>query len=234
MVPGILPRPFDPSFLGPVADALIASLHMVAKFRYRPFLRLEEMGLFMEFVVKLTDLEARVAECVGTLIDNEGYELVKIKAGVDAGLGRLSLFIDKKEENSSVTMENLEFLNRLISDVLDVADAEKPFFKRAYNLEVSSPGIERPLTKKSHFEGAINKKIKVRTDGFDTLPKSVTGPLSKVGDEGIDIETIQKEQQTVFVPFDRIRDAYEVFDFNALQKPKNKKGAQKKKSKGVK
>lgn len=187
------------------------------------------MGLFMEFVVRLSDLEARVVECVGSLIDKEGFELVKIKANSEAGHGHLAFFLDRKGEEA-IALDDLTSLNGLLSDVLDVADAEKPFFKKTYNLEVSSPGIERPLTKMSHFEAALEKDIKIRTDGLESLSRSITGIVKQVSDEGVQIES-KKNNDTVFVPFIRIRDAHEVFDFSALdpQKPKKRPA---KKSKG--
>jgi len=157
--------------------------------------------------------------------------LVRIKAGSDAGHGHVAFFVDRSDRARPINLDDLEFLNRLLSDVLDVADAEQPFFKHHYNLEVSSPGIERPLTKKSHFEAAVGKTVRVKTDALDSVPRSVTGLLKDVSDEGIQVESAQKGE-TILVPFIRLKDANEVFDFSVLAPEKPKGRA--KKSKGDK
>jgi ribosome maturation factor RimP len=171
----------------------------------------------MDFVVRLSDLEARIAECVSSTLEGEGYELVRVKAGTESGHSHMALYIDRLARDRAITMDDLEFLNGLLSDMLDVADTEKPFFKNSYNLEVSSPGVERPLSKRQHFDAAIGKTIRVKTDQLDKLPRSISGKLASVTEEGIQIET-------TFVPFVRLKDANEVFDFSTLvpQKPKGK------------
>lgn len=176
----------------------------------------------MDFVVRLSDLEARIAENVAPLIDKEGFELVRIRANNEGGKGHLAFYMDRKDRERAINLDDLEYLNRLLSDVLDVLDAEKPLFKKSYDLEVSSPGVERPLTKKAHFEAAVSKTLRVRTDGLEALPKSVTGVLKSVRDDGIEMLPQQKEQ-TIFVPFIRLRDAHEVFDFGKVKKGKGDK-----------
>jgi len=183
----------------------------------------------MDFVVRLSDLEARIAQCVTPLLEHEGYELVRVKAGSDSGHALMALFIDRASRDRAINMDDLEFLNGLLSDALDVADTEKPFFKHSYNLEVSSPGIERPLSKSSHFKAAAGKVVKVKTDALDGLPRSVTGVLAQVSDEGVKINW---KDEPVFVPFVRIKDAHEVFDFDTLKPskpPKAKNPTSKKK-----
>lgn len=190
----------------------------------------------MEFVVRLSDLEARIVGCVEPLLAHEGYELVRIKAGTDNGKSLMALFIDRAARDRGISMDDLEFLNGLLSDALDVADTEAPFFKNNYSLEVSSPGIERPLSKRRHFEAAIGKIIKVKTDALDSVPRSTTGKLMSVSDEGANILAGTKDE-TIFIPFVRMKDAHEVFDFSTLtpQKPKGPKdGPKAKKFKGEK
>ncbi len=177
----------------------------------------------MDFVVRLTDLETRIAQCVSPLFFPEGYELVRIKAGSDSGHALMALFIDRASRDRAINMDDLEFLNGLLSDALDVADTEKPFFKTSYNLEVSSPGIERPLSKQSHFEAAIGKVVKIKTDSLDGLPRSVTGTLKDASQEGVHVQ-LNPQVEPVFVAYERMKDAHEVFDFSTLtpQKPKGK------------
>jgi len=185
----------------------------------------------MDFVVRITDLEARIAQCVSPLLEHEGYELVRVKAGSDSGHALMALFIDRLNRDRAINMDDLEFLNGLLSDALDVADTEKPFFKNSYNLEVSSPGIERPLSKKSHFEAAKGKVVKIKTDSLDGLPRSVTGTLQDASQEGVRVQVNPKDE-ALFVPFERMKDAHEVFDFSTLT-PQKPKGPKKLKAKDV-
>lgn len=170
----------------------------------------------MDFVVRLSDLEARIADCVSKTLEGEGYELVRVKAGSDSGHALMALYIDRLDRDRAITMDDLEFLNGLLSDVLDVADTQKPFFKNSYNLEVSSPGIERPLTKQQHFEAAVGKIIRVKTDALESVPRKVEGKLSEVNSDGIQVEAI-------FVPYARMKEANEVYNWGKAKKSKGDK-----------
>jgi ribosome maturation factor RimP len=87
------------------------------------------------------------------------------------------------------SLDDLADLTRLVSDTLDVANHTQNWFRGAYQLEVSSPGLDRPLTKKSHFEKAIGENIKVKTlhGTFRAVLKSadMTRGIELEGHEGL-------------------------------------------------
>jgi len=90
-------------------------------------------------------LPARVAAIAEPVIEGLGYRLVRVKvSGADGG----TVQIMAERPDGSMTVEDCENVSRALSPVLDVADP----IERAYRLEVSSPGLDRPLVRKSDFE----------------------------------------------------------------------------------
>jgi ribosome maturation factor RimP len=104
--------------------------------------------------VDITKLQSLI-EPVAT---GQGYELVDVELKTEPGVGLvLRVFIDKP--GSSVGLDDCAQVSRELSAVLDVADA----IQARYSLEVSSPGLNRPLKKESDFARFIGKKAKIRT-----------------------------------------------------------------------
>ena len=90
-------------------------------------------------------LPARIAAIAERVIEGLGYRLVRVKvSGADGG----TVQIMAERPDGSMTEEDCENVSRALSPVLDVADP----IERAYRLEISSPGLDRPLVRKSDFE----------------------------------------------------------------------------------
>jgi ribosome maturation factor RimP len=90
-------------------------------------------------------LPARIATIVEPVLEGLGYRLVRVKvSGADGG----TVQVMAERPDGSMTVEDCENASRALSPVLDVADP----IERAYRLEVSSPGLDRPLVRKSDFE----------------------------------------------------------------------------------
>jgi ribosome maturation factor RimP len=90
-------------------------------------------------------LSARVAAVAEPVIEALGYRLVRAKV---SGADGCTVQIMAERPGGSMTVEDCEAVSRALSPVLDVAD----LIERAYRLEISSPGIDRPLVRKSDFE----------------------------------------------------------------------------------
>lgn len=109
---------------------------------------------------------SRVTEKVATLVDSvverEGYELVDTQFVTERGRAILRLFIDTIPPGTAergVSVDDCTHVSRIVGDLLDVEDV----IGGEYNLEVSSPGLFRPLTKPAHFERALGERVKVKT-----------------------------------------------------------------------
>ena len=83
-------------------------------------------------------------------------------------------------------------------------------FDGAYTLEVSSPGIERPLRKRSHFEAQLGKRIYVKTRIPIEGSKVWQGVLLEVGAEEI---VVQEAEHTARIPFREIANAHLIYEF---------------------
>jgi len=90
-------------------------------------------------------LAARVATIVEPAIESLGFRLVRVRVTGDEGC---TVQIMAERPDGTLTIDDCEDLSRALSPVLDVADP----VERAYRLEISSPGMDRPLVRKSDFE----------------------------------------------------------------------------------
>ncbi len=90
-------------------------------------------------------LSARVAHLTEPVLDELGYRLVRVKV---SGADGCTVQVMAERPDGSMTVDDCEAVSRALSPVLDVAD----LIDRAYRLEISSPGIDRPLVRKSDFE----------------------------------------------------------------------------------
>jgi len=97
---------------------------------------------------------ARVAAIVEPVLIGGGYRLVRVKV---SGLDGCTVQIMAERPDGSMMVEDCEIVSRTLSPVLDVADP----IDRAYRLEVSSPGMDRPLVRRSDFERFAGHELKV-------------------------------------------------------------------------
>jgi len=123
----------------------------------------------------------KVREIAAPLAAQEGLELIDVELGGPGGRQILRLFIDK---SGGVSLDDCSSISRAVSAALDVEDP----IQGAYDLEVSSPGLDRPLRTPEHFQKFAGKRVRVKT--FGPLPecenrKTFVGIL-----QGYDNETI--------------------------------------------
>jgi ribosome maturation factor RimP len=99
-------------------------------------------------------LAARVAAIVEPVLEQLDFRLVRVRISGWAGC---TVQIMAERPDSTMTIEDCELVSRALSPVLDVADP----IERAYRLEISSPGIDRPLVRRSDFERFAGNVVKV-------------------------------------------------------------------------
>ena len=104
------------------------------------------------------DILEQVRRIAGPLAAHEGLELVDVEMGGPGGRQALRLFIDKP---GGVSLDDCTSVSRAVSAALDVEDP----IEGAYDLEVSSPGLDRPLRTPEHFAKFAGQKVRVRTYG---------------------------------------------------------------------
>jgi ribosome maturation factor RimP len=130
--------------------------------------------------IKETGLEARVARIVEPVANGLGYSLVRIKITPENGC---TLQIMAEDESGRFNINDCEALSKDLSPVLDVEDP----IDREYHLEVSSPGIDRPLVRKRDYERFIGHEAKVELLDMINGRKRFRGDISAVDDDGVTI-----------------------------------------------
>jgi ribosome maturation factor RimP len=101
-----------------------------------------------------TGLAARVASVVEPSLQAAGFRLVRVKVSGEAGC---TVQVMAERPDGSMRVEDCETVSRLISPILDVEDP----IERAYRLEISSPGIDRPLVRRSDFSRWASHRAKI-------------------------------------------------------------------------
>jgi len=153
-------------------------------------------------VIADTGLAARVGSIVVPVLAELGLRLVRVKV---SGLAGCTVQIMVERPDGSMTIEECEAASRSVSPVLDAADP----IDRAYRLEISSPGLDRPLVRRSDFARHIGQKVKVELDVAHEGRKRFRGTLLGVVDGGARIRSDDaKDRIAEFVlAFDDMADA---------------------------
>ncbi|WP_137156903.1 ribosome maturation factor RimP [Rhizobium sp. FKL33] len=144
-----------------------------------------------------TGIDARVAQIIEPVIGELGYQLVRVKLSNQNGL---TLQIMAERPDGTMTVNDCEAISMAISPVLDVED---PIDKQ-YNLEISSPGIDRPMVRKGDFLKWQGHIIKCETSVMVEGRKRFKGKILEVTDEGFVLERDQigyGEEPQVTIPF---------------------------------
>jgi ribosome maturation factor RimP len=143
------------------------------------------------------------------VITREGFELVEAEWAREGSSWVLRLFVDRP---GGVTIEHCQELSRTLEPILDVED----FIEPAYALEVSSPGLDRPLRKPADFERFAGQRAHLKTYGPIDTPagprKNWSGTLKGFKDGAVEIEV---DGAVYRVPNDRIAKAHLEYDFEA-------------------
>ncbi|KAA3621489.1 MAG: ribosome maturation factor RimP [Proteobacteria bacterium] len=128
----------------------------------------------------MVDDSPELRKLLEPVVEDLGYELLLVEL-VGSGQRTLRLYVDAP---GGVNLDDCEMVSRNVSAVLDVDDP----IAGAYNLEVSSPGIERPLVRESHFRDHVGERVKIRLIKNVLGRKRFTGMLTEVIDGAVVVE----------------------------------------------
>ncbi len=145
-------------------------------------------------IVSREQVQDNLIALIEPFLEEMGFELIRLDY-VAGKHGRLQLFIDRE---GGVTIEHCEEVSRALSDFLDTHDP----ITHAYTLEVSSPGLERPLTKKEHFQRFQGEKVKVKTFEAIEGSRKFSGVLRRAGSDSIEIT--RDDGSLVDIPYNKI------------------------------
>ena len=135
------------------------------------------------------EYEKRAEELLAPIVEQNEFELVDVEYVKEAGNWYLRVYIDKE---NGITVDDCEIISRALSDKLDSQD----FIEDSYILEVSSPGLGRPLKKEKDFKRSIGKEVEVKLYKAINRQKDFEGVLKAYSDTEITIEIDENEEMT--------------------------------------
>jgi ribosome maturation factor RimP len=148
-------------------------------------------------------LSARVAHVAEPVIEELGYRLVRVKV---SGADGCTVQIMAERPDGSMTVEDCEAVSRALSPVLDVAD----LIDRAYRLEISSPGIDRPLVRKSDFDRFAGHFVRIEMEVPINGRKRFRGQLTGTEGESARLhrdDAGEGEEADVLLPINEMSEA---------------------------
>ena len=150
-----------------------------------------------------TGLDQRLAAIIEPVLVDIGFRLVRVRLLNQNGA---TLQIMTERNDGTMTVEDCEEVSMAVSPVLDVEDP----IDKAYHLEVSSPGIDRPMVRKSDFRRWAGHLVKCETSILVDNRKRFRGKIAEVGADGFTLERDQVaygEEPRVTIPFSALADA---------------------------
>ena len=150
----------------------------------------------------------RVRDLVAPICADLGLELYD----VEHTAGKVRVIVDQP---GGVDLETLSVVTRLISRELDERD---PVPGR-YHLEVSSPGLERPLRTPDHFRRAVGASVSIRLLPGRGDDRRVLGILEEAGEDGVTVRVEDAAETTVRLPYEDIERARTTFSWGGQPKP---------------
>jgi ribosome maturation factor RimP len=136
---------------------------------------------------------SRLIAVLGPIVEQAGAELVDLEVAGSHGRPVVRAYVDTEE---GITLDECARLSRLLESELERSGA----VPERYVLEVSSPGMERPLTRRAHFERFVGREIEVRLFAKKEGRKKFMGTLERVedGERGFRIVVRDRQERWTF------------------------------------
>ncbi|MBQ9765132.1 MAG: ribosome maturation factor RimP [Lachnospiraceae bacterium] len=138
-------------------------------------------------MAKREDYESMTEQIVTPITNEHQFELVDVEYVKEGSNWYLRVYIDKP---GGITIDDCELVSRALSDILD----EKDFISDAYILEVSSPGLSRPLKKEKDFARSIGMEVEIKLYKPVNKRKDYCGVLKAYD---ADTVTIEEDEEIV-------------------------------------
>jgi ribosome maturation factor RimP len=145
--------------------------------------------------------DLRLLELLDPVAEAAGYEIVRLRLMGGEHARRLQI-MGERAIDSDMNVEDCARLSRALSEVLDAADP----IAGEYTLEVSSPGVDRPLTRLKDFEAYEGHEARLELDRMAEGRKRFKGMLAGVEDDAVAID-LEGEAETALIPFAWITEA---------------------------
>jgi ribosome maturation factor RimP len=158
-------------------------------------------------------MDVDVEALVRPVVESAGLELVEAAFHKEGGRRILRVTVDRE---GGVDLDTIAEASERISRRLDIEELAAG----SYTLEVSSPGVERPLRQQRDFERRVGEKVRVKTVEPVEGSRTHTGTLEAADGEGIVLATETGEHR---IPFEAIRSARTVFEWGPAERASTKR-----------
>lgn len=153
-------------------------------------------------MAKRDDYESKTEELVQPIVEGNQFELVDVEYVKEGSNWYLRIYIDKP---GGITIDDCEMVSRAFSDILD----ENDYIEDSYILEVSSPGLSRPLKKDKDFNRNIGKEVEIKLfksmdkrKDFDGILKAYDADTVTIDEDGKEIVFNRNEIALIRLAFD--------------------------------
>ncbi|HUP91956.1 MAG TPA: ribosome maturation factor RimP [Solimonas sp.] len=143
-------------------------------------------------------LRDKLVQLLEPVIESLGYELVLLEYSPSTHNSLLRIYVDSP---GGINLEDCERVSREITGILDVEDP----IPTSYQLEVSSPGLDRPLTKVAHFERFVNEQARVQLLAPRDGRRKFNGRIRAVSETAVTIETPEGATEIPYPEIERAR-----------------------------
>jgi len=150
--------------------------------------------------------DATLLELLDPVAEAAGYEIVRLR--LMAGKESRRLQIMAETPDGDMTVEGCAVLSRAVSEIMDAADP----ITGEYTLEVSSPGIDRPLTRLKDFDTWEGFEARIELDRLADNRKRFKGELAGTEDGQVGINIEGEAETTLYIPFEWVLEAKLVLD----------------------
>ncbi len=154
------------------------------------------------------DIPPPLRELIEPVVDEHECELVDVEVTRPRGPGLVRIVVDSRVGDGRVPIESCAAISREISTLLDASD----FMPGAYQLEVTSPGLDRVLAREKDFEAAVSREIRVQTRRPLDGRKRYRGRL--VAFEA-GVLKLNVDGDLALIPFEEVEKANTIYEFTS-------------------
>jgi ribosome maturation factor RimP len=164
-----------------------------------------------------------VATAISPVLARLGLELFDVELAAGGGSRTLRVLVRRDTAAGGLDLDAVAAASEALSAVLDTDPAVAEALPGPYTLEVSSPGLERPLRRPAHFAGAVGERVSVKTRTADGGLRR-RGVVLTADDAAVEIDFDGAHER---LTYDEIVQARTVFEWGTPRRPKRARGKKK-------
>ncbi|TCK04621.1 ribosome maturation factor RimP [Phorcysia thermohydrogeniphila] len=149
---------------------------------------------------RIQEIVNRVRELLLPILEEGGFELVDIEFVREPVGWVLRIYADRPE--GGITISDCQWISERIGTLLDVED----LIPHSYNLEVSSPGLDRPLKTRRDFERHKGVVVKIKTHEPMDNQRNFKGEVVATSERGVTVHDVSRNAE-VEIPYENIKSA---------------------------